>query len=187
MSERSFPVALVCALALTLPLALGACSRSGRSLGPSLPSESGNGGHLEVEAGAPMSLPNGVDAGTCILQSIGRDATLQVEVDGGINRFGLFGVEVSPAFAAQTVTILERIRTGKRGKPPRCLIRQANRMTLTYFAWQDKSGDVWEDAAGTLLDQGLAVVMMDPFPERALYLAREEVARREKRGRWARP
>lgn len=47
------------------------------------------------------------------------------------------------------------------------------RAQLFYFAWQDKSGDVWLDVAQILLEEGLAKVAAYEFPERAEYLAFE--------------
>ena len=49
------------------------------------------------------------------------------------------------------------------------------RARIAYFAWQDKSGDVWEDLALTLLDQGVVRVSNEEFPEREEYLRHQTV------------
>jgi endonuclease YncB( thermonuclease family) len=57
--------------------------------------------------------------------------------------------------------------------------------SVRYLAWRDKSGDVWEDLAVTLLDRGLARVAPGDFAEREQYLSRERAARSARRGVWA--
>lgn len=49
---------------------------------------------------------------------------------------------------------------------------------LLYFAWQDKSGDVWKDVAQLLLEQGLAKAAAGNYPEREEYRQYERNAPR---------
>ncbi|MBI3179102.1 MAG: hypothetical protein HYZ27_05535 [Deltaproteobacteria bacterium] len=62
-------------------------------------------------------------------------------------------------------------------KPLRCVLRDERtspkRAQIFYFAWQDKSGDVWQDLAVTLLDAGLARVARGEFLGRDEYLRHE--------------
>jgi hypothetical protein len=62
-----------------------------------------------------------------------------------------------------------------RHRPLRCEVLAVAsdgraRARIDYFAWQEKSGEVREDLALTLLDQGVIRVSDVRFPERHEYL-----------------
>ena len=74
-----------------------------------------------------------------------------------------------------------QIRLPATKRPLRCetesVLRDGHvRGRLFYFAWQDKSGDVWKDVAQLLLEQGLAKPAVGNYPEREEYLQYERNA-----------
>jgi hypothetical protein len=74
-----------------------------------------------------------------------------------------------------------QIRLPAAKRPLRCeteSVPRDGRVTgkLFYFAWQDKSGDVWKDVAQLLLEQGLAKSVAGNYPEREEYLQYERSA-----------
>jgi hypothetical protein len=110
----------------------------------------------------------------CRFLRLESDGTLQVEMDGAQRALQLFGVVVPQPPPPLYMDIVGK-RIQKQHKPLRCDVRAVGpdgrwRARIAYFAWQDKSGDIWEDLALTLLDQGVARVSDEEFPEREEYL-----------------
>lgn len=99
----------------------------------------------------------------------------------------LRGVMVPPDAAPAVNRLFERIR--REGIAVRCTVAPESRTgappaSVEYLAWRDKSGDVWQDLAATLVEEGLARVVPGDFPEREDYLARERKAKISGRGLW---
>ena len=110
----------------------------------------------------------------CRFLGVQPDGTLRVEIDGAQRQVQIFGIAVPQPPPPLYIDIVGR-RIHGRNKPLRCDVREVTpdghwRARVAYYAWQDKSGDVWEDLALTLLDQGVVRVSDEMFPERAEYL-----------------
>ena len=121
-----------------------------------------------------MEAPVNANERECRFLGLQPDGTLQVEVDGTERQVQVFGVVVPQPPPPLYVEIVGR-RIHSRNKPVRCDVRAVKpdgqwRARIAYFAWQDKSGEVWEDLAVTLLDQGVVRVSDEIFPEREEYL-----------------
>jgi hypothetical protein len=117
-----------------------------------------------------------VSAGFLHLQS---DGSLIVEIDGTPRELQVFGVVVPQAPPPLYMDIVGK-RIQQQLKPLRCDVRAVGpdgrwRARIAYFAWQDKSGDVWESLALTLLDQGVVRVSEEEFPEREEYLRHQRL------------
>jgi hypothetical protein len=108
----------------------------------------------------------------CQFVRLDPDGALVVRIAGMERRAEVFGVVVQNPPPALYVDIVGQ-RIHSRKMPLRCVVRSTRdgqlRAQFLYFAWQDKSGDVWEDLAITLLDQGVVRVSDEQFPERAEY------------------
>jgi len=63
---------------------------------------------------------------------------------------------------------------------------RTNTGQVSDFAWQDKSGDVWDDLGRLLLREGAVRVAVGRFLERRAYLKAETEARRRRAGSWSR-
>jgi hypothetical protein len=93
----------------------------------------------------------------CRLVRVLEDGTPVLFFDGEEHEVAIDGVRVTDPRSAEYVALLERLR----GRPLLC---QPHGRTATgrllirvrYFAWQDKSGDVWLDLAETLVREGIA-------------------------------
>ncbi len=110
----------------------------------------------------------------CRFRRVEPDGTLDVDMDGAQQRVQIFGIVVPQPPSSLYMDIVGK-RIHGRHKPLRCDIRAVGpgglvRGRIWYYAWQDKSGDVWDDLALTLLDQGVARVSDEKFPERDEYL-----------------
>jgi hypothetical protein len=107
----------------------------------------------------------------CRLLQLEPDGTLDVEIAGTQQRVKLLGITLPRPLPPLLVDIISR-RIRPMQRPLRCDVRGTSkdgrlRARVFYFAWQDKSGDVWQDLAITLLDQGLGRV--SPKKLRARY------------------
>ena len=108
----------------------------------------------------------------CELIRVDDAGALVVRLHGAEQAIAIFGIDVErPPPKAYVEMIEERIpRTSRTlqctvlapGPPPRARFQ--------YLAWHDKTGDVWQDLALTLLGQGTARVSAEAFPERGDYL-----------------
>ena len=108
----------------------------------------------------------------CQLVHVDPDGALVVRTAGVERRAEIFGVVVeNPPPALYLDIVGQRIHGGEM--PLRCLVRSDRdgvlRAQFFYFAWRDKSGDVWEDLAITLLERGVVRVSEERFPERVEY------------------
>jgi hypothetical protein len=120
---------------------------------------------------AAMQVPMNAEE-QCELIRVDESGALVVRSHGAEQRMAILGIAVvQPRQALYVEIIAERIprtsrtlryRVRSPGPPPRALFH--------YLAWHDKSGDVWQDLALTLLEQGAARVSDEQFPERAEYL-----------------
>ena len=95
----------------------------------------------------------------CQLVGARPDGALVVIIDGANHALEPAGIELPQPPSAAYVEFVGRL-AGLR-KPLRCRIvdrtqSDRERAEIHYFAWQDKSGDVWRDLAETLIEQGLA-------------------------------
>jgi hypothetical protein len=108
----------------------------------------------------------------CQFVRLEPDGALVVKIAGTERRAEVFGIVVQDPPPALYVDIVGK-RIHSRKMPLRYVVRSTRdghlRAQFLYFAWQDKSGDVWEDLAITLLDQGVARVSDEQFPERTEY------------------
>jgi hypothetical protein len=126
----------------------------------------------------------------CQLADVLDDGHVVLQIAGEERTTLLYGVLVPGESRGAVVDLLQRLDPATR-PPLRCALEPPTdegslpRARISYLAWRDKSGDVWEDLAASLLDQGLARVDDGAFPERADYLARERRARTRGIGLWA--
>jgi hypothetical protein len=119
------------------------------------------------------------------------DGTLVLEIGGQAREAALRGVQPpQPLPPAWQEWLLRRLP--KTQRPLRCQIRseatapgERPSVTVQYFAWADKSGDVWEDLGARLVEEGLARVAPGVFPERSEYEQRQHRAQAAHRGLWA--
>jgi hypothetical protein len=113
----------------------------------------------------------------CRLVGVGSDGALVISVGGVEQTMAIFGVEVDDPPPALYLEIIAK-RLPQTGHPLRCTVRTTGpgmpRAQFLYFAWQDKTGDVWQDLAVTLLEHGIVRVADGDFPERADYLRHEK-------------
>ena len=114
-------------------------------------------------------------AGTCAFVRVEADGAIVLDLAGTPTRVLPFGVDVPSPVPADYTILVGRLPETR--EPLRCTVRDAAanpvRAQIHYYGWQDKSGDVWEDLAITLLDRGVVRVAAAPFPERAEYLRRQ--------------
>jgi hypothetical protein len=81
-----------------------------------------------------------------------EDGTLVIEIDGVEGPHRLRGVDVPQPPSAEYVRFFaERLPRVRR---LRCDATDQG-VRIEYLAWQDKSGDVWEDVADVLFKEGL--------------------------------
>ena len=126
---------------------------------------------MAVLCAAAMNVPVNA-AEPCELIRVDEAGALVVRLQGTEQAIAIFGIDVErPPSKAYVEIIAERIpRTSRTlqctvlapGPPPRA--------RFLYLAWRDKSGDVWQDLALTLLGQGAARVSGETFPERGDYV-----------------
>jgi hypothetical protein len=95
----------------------------------------------------------------CQFVGVRPDGALVVKSGGIEQELELAGIRLSEPISVGYFALLDRLSA--LSKPMRCDVigRTAAgraRATVHYFAWQDKSGDVWLDLATTLVEQGLA-------------------------------
>jgi hypothetical protein len=111
------------------------------------------------------------------------DGSPVVKLRGAEQSVQIHGIEI-PQPPPELYVELMTQRLPRLGRPLRCVIRSigpAGQVSakLFYYGWQDKSGDVWQDLALALLDQGLARVAPGDFPERDEYLKHEQLGRQK--------
>jgi hypothetical protein len=113
----------------------------------------------------------------CQLLGVDPDGALVVSVAGGTKTFAIFGVEVDAPVPDLYYEIVAK-RLPQTGHPLRCTVRSTGpglpRAQFFYFAWHDKTGEVWQDLAVTLLEQGVVHVGAGDFPERSEYLRHQQ-------------
>lgn len=95
----------------------------------------------------------------CQPLSVAPDGALVVYVDSLKHELEFAGIELPQPPPPAYFELLNRIRGIQ--KPMRCRFVGGTRAgraraDVLYFAWQDKSGDVWLNLATTLIEQGLA-------------------------------
>ena len=87
------------------------------------------------------------------------DGALVVNLGGLLHELDIAGIELPEPPPAAYFALVDRLRG--LSKPMRCRVTGRTetgriRAEVLYFAWQDKSGDVWISLSNTLIDQGLA-------------------------------
>ena len=117
----------------------------------------------------------------CEFVGLQQDGTLIVRLRGREHLLQIAGVVVPQPLPHAYIDIFRRLM--QRGKPFRCEIqsehrRAGSRAKIFYYGWQDKSGDVWQDLALLLLEEGAVEVSEEDFPEKTMY---QEHARKGKR------
>ena len=124
---------------------------------------------------------NGLErARECSVIRVLLDGSLLLKLDDKEQAVYLHGIEIPKPPPQEYFDWFAQRLPRIRG-PLRCVFRGSTetgqmKAQLFYFAWQDKSGDVWLDLALALLSQGLAKVAPGNFPEREEYLKREKAA-----------
>jgi hypothetical protein len=125
----------------------------------------------------------------CQIADVLDDGRVVVRIAGEDRTTTLNGVVVPSEVRQAVIDMLQRLDAAMR-PPLRCVVdppadeSSLPRVRISYLAWRDKSGDVWEDLATSLLDRGLARVDDGAFPEREDYLALEGRARARRIGLW---
>jgi hypothetical protein len=127
---------------------------------------------LALTGAARADAPAGEE---CTLVRALPDGALVVHGASGDRTVEIFGVVIAAPRAPLFLDVVGE-RLPKAG-PMRCTTRATPRngrprVQIFYFAWQDKSGDVWEDLALSLIDMKLARVSAERFRERPEYLRR---------------
>jgi hypothetical protein len=117
------------------------------------------------------------------------DGSLLMELSGTERSMKIHGVDI-PKPPSEVYVDMMTNRIHKLRKALRCRQQPADadgqiRASISYYGWQDKSGEVWLDLGRTLLEEGLARVSAGSFPERAEYLRYEQKARSQGKGLWA--
>ena len=96
---------------------------------------------------------------SCALLDVADGGAIRIDANGVRRTVTLRGVTLRPDSAAAINSMFERLRAQQM--PVRCTLL-ADRKSSTavadieYLAWRDKSGDVWQDLAVTLVEEGLA-------------------------------
>jgi hypothetical protein len=95
----------------------------------------------------------------CRLTGVRADGALVVSADGIEREVELAGIRLSQPIPSSYFEFLSRFSA--LPQPMHCDVvghTASGRAlaTVHYFAWQDKSGDVWLDLATTLVEQRLA-------------------------------
>jgi hypothetical protein len=122
-----------------------------------------------------------------VLLDVLEDGRVLLDAGGRTRPATLYGAVLTSERRDEILAAVGRVQTALR-PGLRAVFEPADEgdhVRLTYLAWRDKSGDVWEEVAASLIDLGLARVWPDPFPERGAYLARERVARQRGMGIWS--
>lgn len=119
------------------------------------------------------------------------DGTIILEIGGQVTEAVLRGVQPPQPLPQAWQEWVER-RLPRTQRPLRCQIHPEATapggrpsVTVQYFAWADKSGDVWDDLGGRLVEEGLARVAPGAFDERDEYEQRQHRAKAAHRGLWA--
>ena len=111
---------------------------------------------------------------TCDLLGLAADDLPIIRLHGQEFAVDLQGIDIIQSSSTLYRQVFEhRLRRIRRPLLCRVVARLSPskiRAQLFYFAWQDKSGDVWLDVAQILLEEGLAKVAAYEFPERNEYL-----------------
>ena len=95
----------------------------------------------------------------CQPLSVAPDGALVVNLGGLKQELELTGIELirpSPAAYFELVSRLHSLPKAMRCRVVGRTQTDRVRAEVLYFAWQDKSGDVWINLATTLVEQGLA-------------------------------
>jgi len=93
---------------------------------------------------------------SCRFVEVAASGALVLQIGAERVRSTLRGARIDPSKAAQAHAFLSERFAGIR---LRCMQRAAGppaTMDVEFFAWQDKSGDVWENLGAVLIDEGLA-------------------------------
>jgi hypothetical protein len=113
----------------------------------------------------------------CVLIGLEPDGTPILLTPFGKRRLPLHGLEIPQPPPDLYVQILTA-RIPRLPRPPRYVVRRlptgGESVQLFVHGWQDKSGEVWQDIAPVLLQQGVARVADGDFPERQEYLRLEK-------------
>lgn len=92
----------------------------------------------------------------CRFLEVEASGALVLQIGAERVRTTLRGARIDPSKAAPAHAFLsERFRSIRL----RCMQRAPGSpasMDVEFFAWQDKSGDVWENLGAVLIDEGLA-------------------------------
>jgi hypothetical protein len=105
----------------------------------------------------------------CVLVRVQPDGRLVVRQGDLEHVVRLYGVEIPQPLDPRYFEVLTHWLPRAR-RPLRCVATGPGQVRLRYFAWQDKSGDVWRDVATLLLAEGLVRVADGDFPERDEYV-----------------
>jgi hypothetical protein len=98
--------------------------------------------------------------GTCSIVKVLGDGAVLLRVGGSEREMELEGISLPTPPSADLVDVLTVRLARQRAE---CTVRSELPngravVAVRYFAWRDKSGDVWEDLSETLLRLGLARV-----------------------------
>jgi hypothetical protein len=109
----------------------------------------------------------------CRVVRVQQDGNLVLELRGGEQVVQLAGVQVPQPLPPAFSRVFQRLM--QQGKPVRCEVQSGQRnerarVKILYYGWQDKSGDVWQDLALLLLEEGAVEVSeQEDFPDKEIY------------------
>jgi hypothetical protein len=124
----------------------------------------------------------------CKILKILADGSLLTSLNGSVDTTFIFGLALPKPLPANYQELITWVFQKSR-KPCYCIVKSMPKngkalIQVFYFGWQDKSGDVWIDLANTLLEEGVAIVAKESFPEKKEYLTYESEAKKQHKGIW---
>ena len=108
----------------------------------------------------------------CELIRVDDAGRLVVRLQGVEQALAIFGIDVDQPPRKEYVDLVAD-RIPRTSRTLQCTVVDAGpppRARFLYLAWRDKSGDVWQDLALSLLELGQARVSDERFPGRDEYL-----------------
>lgn len=116
----------------------------------------------------------------CWLISVQPDGMPLVKLRGKNRVVQLVGITVPQPVSDAYLEVLQRVQQANRTLY--CISMADDqegvlRAKLLYYGWHDKTGDVWQDLALLLIDEGVVEVAGEDFPGKDVYVEHAAAAR----------